>query len=76
MKYNLLLNDVKYTEFKNNYLALYSDIDNNFVEFKESYLIENQKNFESFKIKKENEKKVKIKNLEDKILTLFLCLML
>ena len=41
IKYNLLLNDVKYTEFKNNYLALYSDIDNNFVEFKESYLIEN-----------------------------------
>ena len=68
VKYSLLLNDVKYIQFKNNYLSLYSNIDNAFSDFKESYLIENKKNFDKFKLKKENEKKAKSKNLEEKLL--------
>ena len=70
VKYNLLLNDVKYIQFKKNYLSLFSNIDNSFSEFKESYLNQNQTNFEKFKLKKENEKKTKAKNLEEKLINI------
>lgn len=50
-------------------MSLFSSIDNIFSEFKESYIRENQANYESFKIKKENEKVVKSKALEQKLLT-------
>ena len=68
VKYNLLLNDVKYTQFKNNYLLLYSNIDQILSDFKQSYINENQTNFEKFKLKKENEKILKSKILEEKLL--------